>query len=746
MREKLHALLIISFLLMVHVSGVLADSQIDPVPSSVYNVTLFARLDESVPAYNGMILSPTPQFTGQQISDAKTENVFTLYPILGNRLSIFGTVLFRVWLKSDSVTFGKAVFSLYELSANGNLREITRTEGYVGVGSIDPKFRISDFSFGITSVNGTLEPSSALQFRFTYTPVDSEAKVQLLWNDVNTPTQVVVPCVDHISTDFSVVDQYGNSVSAFNANQTGEKTGVWIRLAAVNPFGLYDFKSVTVGVTNSTGAAIIDNKAMFLQSSESSFYSGTYVFNTSFPVGTYSAVVTILDQSGNAYHVSRTFLISYFYVLQFRLADEEKAPLLEANYTISSNSIVYAAGRTNASGWATEQLPSSEVVGAYDIVILWKDTRLDVASAMNLIRPTTLHLTPSVYRVKVRCVVYGVPLSGISVHLSSDSNIVADATTGIDGSATFYQIPSGEYVITVNYLSYQHQTRILVEESYETLIALEIPYLGRIPYLAMLVAAIVAIGVFFKRRRKLHTANVSVLDSLVEGGLPPSATIMILGASASGKTILAETLMHASLSRGKPCVFVATMQFPSEIRKEMSGLGLEVGEYEKNRRAAFVDCYSAAAGKVSDESYSVPSITDLTRLGTELSKCLESFGSGTELFLDSLAPWVAALKPEFIVSFLHATGAKVKAEQGRFYFTVGTSIDKELLTKIDEASDGVIELRIMETEREPRRRLRIRKVRGRKHSTRWLDFSIAEGKGIVFHVRGAVLRNPRKHH
>jgi KaiC/GvpD/RAD55 family RecA-like ATPase len=740
MRKKLHALLIISFLLMIHVSGVIADTPTNPATSSVYNVTLFARLDESVPAYEGMILSPTPQFSGQKISNAQTENVFTLYPILGDRLNIHGTVLFRVWLKSDSATFGKAIFALYELSVNGNLREITRTDGYVGVSS-----RISDFNFAIASVNATFEPSSAVQFRFTYIPVDSNAKVELLWNDVKTPTQVVVPCVNHVSADPVIVDRDGKSVSAYNANQTGGKTGVWIRLATVDPFGLYDFKSVTVSVTNSTGAAIIDNNAMFLESSGASFYSGTFVFNASFPVGSYSTILTILDQSGNAYHFSRTFSISYFYILQFQVTDGDGRPMSEANYTISSNSVIYAAGRTDSSGWATEQLPSSEVVGPYDIVVFWKTARLDVASAMNLIRPMTVHLTSSVYRVMVRCVVYGIPLSGILVYLSRDSKIVANATTGLDGLATFYQIPSGEYVVTINYMSYQHQTGILVQESYETLIALEIPYLGRIPYVAVLVAAIAALGIFVRSRRKLHSATVSILDNLVEDGLPQSATIMILGPSASGKTVLIENLLHASLSKGKPCVFIATVQFPSTIRKEMSDLGLEVGEHEKNGRLAFVDCYSAAAGKVSNEKYAVPSITDLTRLGTELSTCLESYGSGTEVFLDSLAPWVATIKPEFIVSFLHATGAKVKAEQGKFYFTVGTSIDRELLTKIDEASDGIIELKMMETEREPKRRLTIRKMRGRKHSTWWLDFSIHEGKGIVFHIPGAALRKGRRH-
>jgi KaiC/GvpD/RAD55 family RecA-like ATPase len=165
-------------------------------------------------------------------------------------------------------------------------------------------------------------------------------------------------------------------------------------------------------------------------------------------------------------------------------------------------------------------------------------------------------------------------------------------------------------------------------------------------------------------------------------------------------------------------------------------LGFDSSRHEREGRLAFIDCYSGAAGKTSDEKYFVSSVTDLTRLGTELSTCLQSLGKGTEVFLDSLAPWVAALKTEHIISFIHTTGAKVKAGKGRFYFTVGISVEKDFLTKIEEASDGVIELKVLESEKEPRRKLAIRKIRGRKHSTRWLNFFIAEGKGVVFQIRG----------
>jgi KaiC/GvpD/RAD55 family RecA-like ATPase len=739
MREKLPVVLLTLFLLAATVNGVVENLPPSSALPTVNNITLFARLDESVPAYGGMILSPSPNWSGQQMSDAYGENVFTLYPILGQQLKILGTVLFRVWLRSDSPTFGKVTFSLSELSVNGNLKEVTRTEGYVGVNT-----RSSDFNFAIASVNVTIEPSSALQFRFTYTSTDPRVKVYLLWNDPQTPTQVVIPCLDHISLDLGILDKSGRPVSAYNANQTGGRAGVWVKLGTVDPFGLRDLKAILISVSDSMGNRIVQSQPMSLNSSGASFYSGVYIFNASFGIGMYSVVISVMDMSSNAYYLSKTFSVSYFYAFQFIIVDEEDHPLSGANYTISNDSNIYAMGSTNASGWTVQQLPSSNIAGEYDVSALWKNAQLTILSGLNLSRPMTLHLKASVFKVTARCILYGVPLSGAAVYLLSNSSVIADTVTGLDGSATFNQIPAGDYVVRVRYMAYQYETEISVEKSSEILVTLEVPYLGRIPYIAMSAAVFAIILVFIRRRQKVHPATISILDNLVEGGLPQSATIMILGPSASGKTVLLENLMYTSLNNERPCVFIATMQFPSEIRKEMKALGFDTSEYEKKEKLAFIDCYSAAAGKTSVEKYSVSSITDLTRLGTELSTCLESLGKETEVFLDSVAPWVAALKPEFIISFVHGTGAKVKAGDGRFYFTVGTSVEKEFLTKIEEASDGVIELKILESEKEPRRKLGIRKIRGRKHSTRWLNFLIVEGKGIVFQIRGKSMESRRK--
>jgi KaiC/GvpD/RAD55 family RecA-like ATPase len=153
---------------------------------------------------------------------------------------------------------------------------------------------------------------------------------------------------------------------------------------------------------------------------------------------------------------------------------------------------------------------------------------------------------------------------------------------------------------------------------------------------------------------------------------------------------------------------------------------------EGERRVIFIDAYSALSGTPSAEQYSVPSVTDLTGLGLTLSKCLEAAGEGTDVFLDSLNPMLAALRVDYLLNFLQSTAARVKANGGRFYVSVGLGIDKSDMTKLEEASDCVIETQVQDIKNGQRRRMRIKKLRGHPYDDKWTRFRVDSEKGIVY--------------
>jgi KaiC/GvpD/RAD55 family RecA-like ATPase len=263
------------------------------------------------------------------------------------------------------------------------------------------------------------------------------------------------------------------------------------------------------------------------------------------------------------------------------------------------------------------------------------------------------------------------------------------------------------------------------------------PY-NLIPYVAGGGGGLVAIagGVYYSRkRRKSYLAPFDHFNTLTGGELD-GGTISIEGNTGSGKSILSEQLMFEDLKRGRPCIFVSTSDFPSNVRSGMKAMGLDVKGYEQSGLLTFVDGYSAEAGQESTEKFSVPSIGDLTTLGVKISSSLPSQRSkGTSLYFDSLVPLASKTKPESIVSFVQSVGAKMKGIGGKAVFTLGPSVDPMVQKQLEDMSDCVVQMEAFEEGGVRRRRLRIAKLRARRHQEGWNVFAIEDGKGIIFYSK-----------
>jgi len=105
------------------------------------------------------------------------------------------------------------------------------------------------------------------------------------------------------------------------------------------------------------------------------------------------------------------------------------------------------------------------------------------------------------------------------------------------------------------------------------------------------------------------------------------------------------------------------------------------------------------------------------------------------VYLDSLNPMLSALRIEYVLSFLQSVAAKVKANDGKLCVTVGTGIERSELMKLEEVADCVIETQLQDLKKGQRRRLRIRKLRGKPYVDRWVHFQVESGTGIVFFSR-----------
>ena len=443
--------------------------------------------------------------------------------------------------------------------------------------------------------------------------------------------------------------------------------------------------------------------------------------------------------------------LAYFRTL-LRAVDNENLPLSGSNIAISSNNLRHWMGNTNSKGYVEAILPYVGDETIYEIEVMWRGTIVNSTSA-NIYEIRDLSLICEVYDLSVKFLdIINQPAENLLVSLFKDSILISEEITPSDGSVIFRQLPKGKYMLNISYnlrilfFSIRNSEEVdLTLRSNETM-EIRTYY---IPELIMNISLLVVLIVLssmigFRRiqkqaRKKIYKTPFNYFNTLVKGGIPKSNAIMIYGAPGSGKTILLEHFLYESLKKRRPCVFITNLDFPSRVIDRLKALGLKVKNSYLDKNLKFIDCYSEASGQKSSEEYSVSSLGDLTTLGVKLSSCLDKSGKNTDVFMDSLNPLFTLLKPDDILNFIHSTSAKVKGVDGIFFFTISTGIEEEIRSKLESTSDGVIELQIYESEEKYNRRFRIKKLR-KEHFDEWVDFSIKDKKGIIFHLK----KKPKK--
>ena len=306
----------------------------------------------------------------------------------------------------------------------------------------------------------------------------------------------------------------------------------------------------------------------------------------------------------------------------------------------------------------------------------------------------------------------------------------------------------GTYQVLIDVIDSQNNIAYASSPSASTFLLVPAGYIpfpyNLIPY--MIIGGVAATGgavggIFYRRRKgKSYLIPFDHFNTLTGGELSGGTAVTVEGNTGSGKSLLLEQLMGEDLRNGRPCVFVTTGDFPSNIRANMKTLGFDVSGYEQNGLLTFVDGYSAEAGQESREKISIPSLGDLTTLGIKISSALPSSSfKGGSLYFDSLTPLASKTKPESIVSFVQSVGARVKGLSGKAFFAVGLGVDGAVQRQLEDTADCIVQMEAFEESGSRKRRLRIAKFRARKHQEGWALFTIEDGKGIIFYSK-----KPRK--
>jgi len=687
--------------------------------SSPQYVTLYAHSTGTT-----LFLNALPQWGGQKIADVSDATSFKLTPTLGEPLRIYGAITFTIYLQATSALIGNLVVELLEEKSSGLEVPVSGAEIESPV-ALDT--RALPVTLGVGTIDYEFSSGSSIILRVTVNNLSVSGVPYLAWDSPATPTNIRLPTFNAIQSQltYSETGLMFNKILQSDQNGNANVTFLTNVTDAIGSYSLSASAQLVLSTTNGTTKTLVPTQLI------SSPYTSTFSTNAILSAGAWQVKLLLRDLSGTSYEFDDTFWISQFYPVKFNVVDSSGVGINNMTVSVSVGQALWA-NQTDRSGLATFELPSSQIVGPMNLTIsrnsvLFQNSTLDVQSQ------TTILIRLHIYDVNLRVTVSGLPMPDGRIELLQNGHIVAHGTTDAFGNISFTQIPVGNYTLQVHYLFNDFETPLSVATNQA--ISIEVPFPHERLFFAILVILIGSVSTVGLVRKKRHTFPVSFsyFNELTSNGLPATCFTVIAGNSGSGKTTLLESIAGEHLASAG-CVYITNSDFPSKIRENMTNLGVLPTNAPEKNKIIFIDAYAALGGAQSKEEFHITSPTDLTGLGLQISRCLEKLGSETDVYLDSLNPFINALRMDYLLNFLQSIAAKVKANDGKLCVTVGTAIEKSDLTKLEENSDCVIETQLQEIRKGQRRRLRIKKLRGKAYIEKWTRFQIESGKGIIFLV------------
>lgn len=724
MRSKTAALLLIVALAMwqPHLSLVNAEA-----PTT--EVSLYAHTDPSATSVNGRVLTLVGNATSRQTADVRDGMNFTLVPSLSAPLYIHGRIDVYVWLMSQQSVRGTLRATISEVAANASVAEIRTASVTIGV----PPVPLMTY-FGLGSVDYTVPTGSTVRLELQFSP-EKPVPVMLVWDSAATSTRLVLEVEPIPRISLKITDTFGRASVVFPENRTG-LIGLVAHVLVEDPFRGTNIQRVSLSIGNSSGFVLLKDAPMNLTSRTELPFQLGYALPMAIPSGEFNITASVVDAVGGTVVTTTEIAVTSFYSLILMLVDLQGRPLPGLNVSVFAAGQLIDQMTTNSSGMATSRVPSSRAVGPFTLQILQNGVVI-VSRQINLESDSVLQLEAplSDWNLVTRLQILNLPIAAATVDLYLNGTLVASNVTDGNGVAHFTCLPLGAYEINVT--SYLASKRFLnvthSADSNET--ALELPLISRIPENVVLIVAGVAfvaiVGAFAVTRRK-RTRRFKNVGELLGGTFPSSAVVMILGPSGSGKSLLLQNILADSLQAGRRCVYASNSELPSRIKEQLKRIGVDAQLHEHRNTLRLIDAYSGATEAVSREKHFVPSPTDLTALGIQVTGCLEELGGVADVFFDSITPIVASGAFGRGLEFVRYYGARITKSDGTFTYVATPTIEPEALNRFEEASDCVLQ---MEKTRGPgkiRGRLLVKKARGLRHEHEWVGFKITSKGRMEF--------------
>lgn len=217
--------------------------------------------------------------------------------------------------------------------------------------------------------------------------------------------------------------------------------------------------------------------------------------------------------------------------------------------------------------------------------------------------------------------------------------------------------------------------------------------------------------------RERVSSGIPKLDSMLEGkGFYRGSTILVSGTAGSGKTSIANFFANAACARGERCLYFAFEESPSQIKRNMGSLGLELDQWVRRGNLKY--------------HASRPTVFGLEMHLVTIHKLVKEFAPDV-IILDPVTNLTTMGSTSEVNSMLVRLIDFLKTEGITALFTGLTSAAQSSLEATEVGISSLIDtwlvVRDMESNGERNRGLYVIKSRGMAHSNQIREFVLTSG-------------------
>jgi KaiC/GvpD/RAD55 family RecA-like ATPase len=220
-------------------------------------------------------------------------------------------------------------------------------------------------------------------------------------------------------------------------------------------------------------------------------------------------------------------------------------------------------------------------------------------------------------------------------------------------------------------------------------------------------------------------------SSLLIDGEIPRGIYLLTGSTGSGKTSFCKNFIARGLLNKETGIYLSTDEDCGEVQASIQKL---MGEQDVTKSdLRLIDAYSwRVRGTTNSGSFITVDPANLTGVMIACQKICQSVCRPRFVF-DSITNLAVQSSPETTLKFLQMVTAKMRSLNALSFFTLSPgSHDNMFVSTVKTMFDGVIEMKVDDTGEEITRLFRIFSMKGAKHKTRWVAFTINElGISIV---------------